>query len=306
MDTQKGFAECEICDGRYRISAMLQNNKNMFFCRDCFKKSFVSENKMLGAGDAKTEVLASTETKFIPKPEQYVQNPQVNLLRNRQSMLSMMSLSKRPLKCPMADCGRFVSVCTLESHFRHEHDQVPTIGATLDARCASRFHPLDIRYCIIKCIVLLKLKKNKSASVYRQSKLNLPKLPSEDHEPIVIVMATRISNVHLTENPDDEETTENDAEERYRDDDSEVFSSSDKIMVWVGSNFNTNLNYTVAVSTLDNNIRQKYYGPIMTLNESPTKICQGGQCLILTNLHCNAMTEQGKKQLLLDVVIHSP
>lgn len=52
--------------------------------------------------------------------------------------------------------------------------------------------------------------------------------------------------------------------------------------------------------------RQKFYGPLMTLNESPGKLCKEGQCLLLTLTHCVGMTENGTKPLALDVVIHSP
>lgn len=80
----------------------------------------------------------------------------------------------------------------------------------------------------------------------------------------------------------------------------------DKIIIWVASNITTNLSYTVAASTVSMNVRQKYYGPVITLGEDPIEICREGECLTLTHFHVNGMSEYGAKPLALDVVIHGP
>lgn len=81
---------------------------------------------------------------------------------------------------------------------------------------------------------------------------------------------------------------------------------TDKIIIWVASNIATNLSYTVAVSTLSMNVRQKYFGPMISLGEDPIEICGEGDCLTLSHFHVNRMSENGIKPLALDVVIHSP
>lgn len=85
-----------------------------------------------------------------------------------------------------------------------------------------------------------------------------------------------------------------------------LFRAEDKIIIWLASNIYTNLSYTIAASTLSNKIRQKYFGPMLTLGDSPLELCRNGMCLILTHYHVNGMTENGTKPLSLDVVIHSP
>ncbi|KAF7266993.1 hypothetical protein GWI33_019737 [Rhynchophorus ferrugineus] len=280
MEDSKKLERCKICQDLFPGSTMLQNSKNMFYCTGCFKSSFTTENKMVGAGDTKAEICSNIGTKMIPRPEMYVEHPQISQLRGRQSILSLLSLSKRPLQCPKADCNKYISICTLVSHFRHEHKEVPVVSTHLDARCASTFCPRDIRYCIIQCVVVLKMINSEFANVCRASKVNLSK--NEDRS--------------------DEECQEI----SHRRNERHIFRPGDKIIVWIASNFNTNLSYTVAVSTLNNNIRQKYYGPLLTLNENPTSLCKEGRCLILTHYHCNTMTDNGKNDLCLDVVVHSP
>ncbi|ENN81501.1 hypothetical protein HUJ04_002785 [Dendroctonus ponderosae] len=302
MEQKKIFALCQICQASYNIATLLQSSNNDFYCRDCFKRSFYAGGS--GAGDRETEIVNVKGKKFMPHPERYVQRSQVsNLLRGHQN-LSVMSLSKRPVRCPNADCSKYISVCTLESHFKHEHKEVPIVSTRLDARCASEFYPRDVRYGTIQCIVLLKVINAEFLNMCRLSRMALPSLHPEEQKPIMILMSSRIADLHLT--PEDAEEVHQNPQVPDGHSQEEVFRKGERIIVWLASNILTNLSYTVAVSTMDNEIRQKFFGPMLTLNESAAKVCKEGNCLILTHFHCNGMTEHGAKPLALDVVVHNP
>jgi hypothetical protein len=84
-----------------------------------------------------------------------------------------------------------------------------------------------------------------------------------------------------------------------------VISNNDKIIIWMASNVVCDYSYTVAVSTVSEDIRVKYYGPVLQLGNSPKKLCMEGHCLILSHFHFLGMSENGLKPLQLDVIVHS-
>lgn len=82
------------------------------------------------------------------------------------------------------------------------------------------------------------------------------------------------------------------------------FSPIDKIIFFVTSNIVTKYSYTIAVSTLDQRIRLKYYGPLLSMNDDYKKLCDEGRGLILNHNHVNGMSDCSKKSVCLDVIIH--
>lgn len=136
------------------------------------------------------------------------------------------------------------------------------------------------------------------------SRTNLQTL---DSKPVMFLLATRVASCQLAKEAghtacDSEENL--DSPRTFTEND--VLLPDDKIIIWMASNVFTSLSYTVAASTLSNKIRQKYFGPMVTLGDNASELCNEGNCLILTHFHVNGMSENGLKPLALDVVIHSP
>ncbi|KAJ8941019.1 hypothetical protein NQ318_006448 [Aromia moschata] len=306
------YGLCEYCREKFETRYLLQSCDNVCYCKDCFKRKFCQ-----GSGDQKRVKAKHCERKpqkMIPYPELYSsqRNHQVGL---KTATPSMMSLSKRPLQCPKADCNKFVSLFTLESHFKYEHKEVPIILTQLDARSALEFYPRDVRYGVIQCIVLLNVINHDFSYIIprtscKESCSRTHLQYSAEPRPVMILLATRISACELAKQElvhdcmCEASETEVDSSKTFVQHD--ILLPDDKIIIWMASNICTNLNYTVAVSTLSNKIRQKYFGPMLTLGDSPIDLWREGSCLILTHFHINGMSENGVKPLALDVVIHSP
>lgn len=72
----------------------------------------------------------------------------------------------------------------------------------------------------------------------------------------------------------------------------------------MASNIPTKYYYTLAISTVSNSVRLKYFGPLLTLKEDHEKLCEEGQGLILSQNHIIGMTDAGQKHLILDIIIH--
>lgn len=81
--------------------------------------------------------------------------------------------------------------------------------------------------------------------------MTLVGIPLEDQKPVILLMSTRIADIHIASDDDETDTSP----ERARGAVEEVFRKGDRIIVWLASNIQTNLSYTVAVSTMDNEIR---------------------------------------------------
>lgn len=114
--------------------------------------------------------------------------------------------------------------------------------------------------------------------------------------PSIVAIITKLASYeeYLHGEDDDDNTSE------Y----SNPCSPTDKIFIWVSSNIPNKYYYTLAVSTVCNSIRLKYYGPMLTLTEDYEKLCENGQGLILSQNHIMGMTDNGQKPLKLDVLIH--
>lgn len=117
-------------------------------------------------------------------------------------------------------------------------------------------------------------------------------------KPIFVVMAAKLAIFPTDETgiPDDEE----DNVSQY----SNPCSPADRIIIWVASNVITKYSYTLAISTVCNGIRLKYFGPLLTINEDYVKLYEEGKGLLLNQNHIEGMTEGGHKPLILDILIH--
>ncbi|KAJ8969619.1 hypothetical protein NQ317_005530, partial [Molorchus minor] len=216
-----------------------------------------------------------------------------------------------PIQCPKADCNKFVSLFTFESHFKHEHKEIPIILTQLDARSALEFYPRDVRYGRIQCIVLLNVINHDFSYIVPAGRsYSRTNVRSADARPVMLLLATRIAGEDLAKleyeynESDDSSGSDMDSAKTFIQND--ILLLHDKIVIWMASNIPLNLSYTVAASTLSNKIRQKYFGPLLTLGDNPIDLWREGSGLILTHFHINGMSENGTKPLALDVVIHSP
>uniref|UniRef100_A0A6P7G8R8 Uncharacterized protein LOC114334951 n=1 Tax=Diabrotica virgifera virgifera TaxID=50390 RepID=A0A6P7G8R8_DIAVI len=155
--------------------------------------------------------------------------------------------------------------------------------------------------------------RNPSTTSLSKSHTSSTTIQSLDSGPLMVLQAIKISTDDLNESEDDLLSTsdvgniESVSSVTYVEDGREIgLRHNEKIMIWLASNVYTSLSYTVAASTLSNKIRQKYYGPLLTLGDTAADLCRTGTCLMLTYYHVRVMSENGTKPLSLDIVIHSP
>lgn len=197
------------------------------------------------------------------------------------------------MRCPHNDCNKYVSVLDLNVHFKREHIEVPVIKTPFEARSPSVFKLRDIRYGVKHCLLLLNVMGTEEA----KKATFLDKFFEENTRtlPTLCVLASRISSAQTM--------SVDDASDDLSGDDF-VAPNSDKIIIWVSSNVITNYSYTVAVSNVSDDVRIKYYGPVLQLGQSSSEICTTGQCLILSHFHFIGMSENGHKPLHLNVIIH--
>ncbi|KAG5894305.1 hypothetical protein JTB14_015545 [Gonioctena quinquepunctata] len=330
MENNGKMATCMGCQDKFDRRCMLEGRNNILYCSDCFKGLHLA-----GSGDTRSKRPSDFREKMFPYPEVFSQQKR-QISPVRSSTPSVMSLSKRPLQCPKADCSKFISLFTLESHFKYEHKEVPIILTQLDARSALEFYPRDVRYGVTQCIVLLNVINHDFSKIIPQTSnyCSRTNLQTGESKPVMVLMAARVAGSLLNQliqdknfhddsfvtstfvTTDEERKHDNDNDD-FEDDDTKSFKTyvetkqrslnpGDQILIWVASNIFTNLSYTVAASTLSNKIRQKYYGPMLTLGDNPMEMCKEGKGLILTHFHVNGMSEDGTKPLAIDVVIHSP
>ncbi|XP_023012039.2 uncharacterized protein isoform X1 [Leptinotarsa decemlineata] len=321
MESPGKMATCVGCQDKFDRRCMSEGRDNILYCSDCFKRLCA------GSGDSKAKQSHDLRDKMFPYPEVFSHRiRQISPVKSGSP--SVVSLSKRPLQCPKADCNKFVSLFTLESHFKYEHKEVPIILTQLDTRSALEFYPRDVRYGVTQCIVLLNVINHDFSNIIPRTSSYCSKtnLQTTDSKPVMVLLAGRVAGCHLNQ-LDDGKThpypaylTSDDNHEDKGDDNDEgtissktyvetkpnILSPGDQIIIWVASNIFTSLSYTVAASTLSNKIRQKYFGPILTLGDNPMELCKEGTGLILTHYHVNGMSENGTKPLAIDVVIHSP
>ncbi|XP_044752863.1 uncharacterized protein LOC123312479 isoform X2 [Coccinella septempunctata] len=235
----------------------------------------------------------NSSNKLFPNPEKFQ--------RRRVSSTSSVSqtknsISKKPLKCPYLDCGKFVGVFDMSAHYKYEHKEVPIIFTHCDARSALEFSPRDIKRGGVRTMLLLNLDDfpacGMSAPSTAVSKTS-SSFPKENQT--LLVLATKLSECDM-----DEKIREKGRRHR-----AEEPKDTDVWIFWLGLNVSTNLSYTLAISTLDNEIRLKYFGPVVHLEEDPVKLWANGKCLLLNRFQIERMSENFHKNLNLDIIIYS-
>ena len=125
-------------------------------------------------------------------------------------------------------------------------------------------------------------------------KKSLYSLQGSDVQPVFIAMACKVSDFHRSLEP-------NTPQENLRG--CKCHLGTQKILLWVGSSIATKLSYTIAVSTQSNDVRMKYYGPILTIGNSYRDLCVGGKGLVLSHYHIMGMSRHNSK-VVVDIVIH--
>ncbi|XP_025830560.1 uncharacterized protein LOC108735006 isoform X2 [Agrilus planipennis] len=225
-----------------------------------------------------------------------------SLGRMGDSQQSLTSLSRKPVCCPYFSCNKTIAVTTFYDHFRYEHPSVTFLDTKFEIRNGLNFRLEDIHYNERHCILLINIlndkQQNKCTSKIAESRGVIASL-----KPALLVMAIRI---HCFDSLDERDNfSSGDAD----DDSSSIYdphacTPDDRILIWIASNIATKYSYTLAVSTLCNEIRLKYFGPMLTFNEDPLKMCSEGRGLILSNFHMKGMTENGTKPLVMDIIIH--
>lgn len=116
----------------------------------------------------------------------------------------------------------------------------------------------------------------------------------------MLLMVTRIPFYNL--NPKSDNIDEEEFSDEYESYNCYPF---DKIIFWIASNIPTRSKYTLAISTPCKAIRLKYFGPILPVSEDGVKLCEDGKGLILGHTHLIGMTDNGKKSLTFDIVLHN-
>ncbi|CAG9769538.1 unnamed protein product [Ceutorhynchus assimilis] len=282
------FAKCKICQETFDTDTLLQNIKDNYFCRNCFKESFFVRSRPAAQGDLGTQ--KKTESEFIPNPDQYVTSNKHHLPSlDGFSTSSVTSMSRLPLQCPC--CYNHVSMSTLEHHFKRDHSsKVPIVSIDLDMCCASEFDPELIQYKAPQCFFLLKL-QNVGRSY-----------DSLNEKPMVLIIAARLSCKDIDSDSEDSECDDDDSSLNS----DKVSRQGDQIIIWAACNIQTTLSCTVAVSMINKEIRNKFFGKMLCLQETPQTVCKEGYGLMLSHLQCQGMTENGRKPLVLEVVVHSP
>ncbi|XP_057666513.1 uncharacterized protein LOC130900136 isoform X1 [Diorhabda carinulata] len=300
---------CTGCQEKFDKRELIEGRDHVLYCGNCFKDVYCA-----ASGDSKSKETSDLREKIIPYPEIFSYNKKRSFIAEScvTSSSSTISLSKKPLQCPKASCSKFVSLFTLESHFRYEHKEIPIVITQVDARSALEFYLKDIPDNVTQCVALFNIIGYDFSTILPQTSQNSTTiLQNSNAKPMMVLLATRITNseislfdenvtCQITETLDGSNTT------LAYEEDNNLTSPLDRIVIWMSSNILTNLNYTVAASTLSNQIRQKYFGPMLLLGDIPMDIFRNGTCLILTHHHLSEMTRSGNEPLALDVVIHSP
>nr|CAH7736370.1 unnamed protein product [Callosobruchus chinensis] len=180
---------------------MLESSDRKCYCRVCFRNKIAAES----SGDQTEEKNQRTGGKLIPYPAMFCQHSEPH--GRRAISANMTPPSKRPLQCPKADCNKYISVFTLESHFRYEHKEVPVILTQLDARSGSVFSPKNLRYGITNCIALVSVMDFDFSNIMQQSSHHKQPTPGSRHNssplpsdtgPVMVLMATRLASCHLS------------------------------------------------------------------------------------------------------------
>ncbi|KAK9869674.1 hypothetical protein WA026_003423 [Henosepilachna vigintioctopunctata] len=237
------------------------------------------------------------DNKIFPHPEIFRIKHQKEV---KMASCSSQAVSKKPLKCPHLKCGKFVSVFDIAAHFKYEHREVPHILTHFDARNALEFAPKSIKNGMAHAMILLHISvgANMISSPSKSTSISEKDKPQDLHASL-IVLGTK-----LAENELYDKTQAIKATHQKRTKFSEL-KDTDKWIFWMGSNVLTNFSYTIAISSLNNEFRLKYFGPVMHIEETPVKICQIGRCLTLNRYQLEGLSDNFKNNVNLDVVVYS-
>ncbi|XP_049825381.1 uncharacterized protein LOC109597700 isoform X2 [Aethina tumida] len=231
---------------------------------------------------------------------------------NIKKASSLMDLSKRPFQCPNGDCNKFVSVNNLHAHFRYEHPSIDNLFTNFNERNKIQVYLNDIKYDTSQCIFILNVVAANSPShtftCKPTSQFGLLQI-LENPNPMLFLLTSRV-RVGVPENQDSElESSETDETSQSCDDENSenypLFKENDYVIIWLASNLLwSNLRCTISASTNVHDVRLNYYGTIQDLRNGPSEVHQNSRCLMLSHYHCDKMTENGLKSVLLDVEIH--
>lgn len=94
------------------------------------------------------------------------------------------------------------------------------------------------------------------------------------------------------------------SDESNSDSDTPTFGADDKLLIWLASNIQTDLSYTVAISTACNRLMMKYFGPLVTLEVEPKVLYMEGKGLMVSEHQLVGMTNNLQKHLILNVLVH--
>lgn len=157
---------------------------------------------------------------------------------------------------------------TLQTRTQRNTNRHDPLGCTLRLRILSQrrsvfLHPMhrpiesdksrNFQYLPRQVSVINGIVFTWNLGIDRYSRAVLYGSPLDDQKPVMVLMATRVPDIHYSS--DEEKESPRSPECFSVRTEEEIFRKGDRIIVWLGSNVQTNLTYTVAVSTLDNEIR---------------------------------------------------
>lgn len=120
-------------------------------------------------------------------------------------------------------------------------------------------------------------------------------------KPSLVLLATRLPATFDTHQCYDESDESNSED---MDSDEPAFPVGDKLLIWLASNIQTDLAYTVAIATACNRIMMKYYGPLVTLDAEPKTLFMEGRGMVVAQHQLITMTNNLQKHLVLNVLLH--
>ncbi|KAF2881413.1 hypothetical protein ILUMI_24753 [Ignelater luminosus] len=321
-----GGYRCGICGQKFHHPSLIYCcDYGHFFCQKCYKQEYytgkdpVCPHHCCKASIYRMDKYIATTRgsvtkkrgkKMFPEPDSIVRES-VNEATSKRSFHSYLRgdtcsthslshLSRKPVNCPYPGCEKTIAITAVDGHFKYEHKFVACISTCFDTRNGLEFNPHDVKYNEKLCIVLINIVDEEDQNGVERS---IHEMGSA--KPVMLVMATRVPFYQLNEYDEAEEDEDEDEEEEILEEFQEYNCHAvDKILLWVASNVPTKCKYTIAVSTPCKAIRLKYFGTISQINDNCVKLCEDGRGLILNQPHAIGMTNNGKKPLSMDIVLH--
>ncbi|KAL3283020.1 hypothetical protein HHI36_006177 [Cryptolaemus montrouzieri] len=296
--------DCQICGNTFLKNSMVNSKIEGPVCKECFKNEGKYNAKPQQRHRPKAPPSNSEGNnqeicnKLFPHPEKFHMRRRPESSTTLICTTSTPSISKKPLQCPYQQCGKFVSVFEISAHFKYEHKEVPHIFTHFDARSALEFSPKIIQHGVLCTMVLLNLRKSEPnlVPVASSTSRKIINESTKDAQACLIVLATRLTDYDV-----EEKQCKDEKNRHHR---SNEVNDSDKWIFWLGSNISINLSYTIAISSLDNEMRLKYFGPVLHIEEKPLKLWQDGRCLLMNKYQIERMSDNFQKKLSLDVIVY--